>query len=88
MNCSHRCKMCLGCRYVRRHAKNFIIKGLCVINGFSLIFWACLLDSIISWQPYVIMLVNVLFLWLMAYANGWVCDTEPYYERLQKEGEY
>ena len=25
---------------------------------------------------------------LVLYANGWVTDTEPYYERLEKEGEY
>lgn len=70
MNCSYNCRMCLVCRYVRRHAKNFIIKTLYVINAFSLIFWVCLIDSIISWQPYAIMAVNFLFLCLVAYANG------------------
>jgi len=69
MNCLHKRKMCRVCRYVRRHAKNFIIKGLCVVNVFSLMFWVCLLDSIISWQPYLIMLVNAAFLALVAYAN-------------------
>jgi hypothetical protein len=47
----------------------------------------CLVDSIISWQPFVIMIVNISFLWLVAYANGYIYDTERYYERLEKEGE-
>ena len=66
-------------RYARKHAKNFI-KTLCVVNAFSLLFWMCLIDSIISWQPVAIMAVNVIFLYLVAYANGWVYGTE-------KEGE-
>lgn len=70
MNYSHDCKMCLVCRYVSRHARNFIIKSLCMVNAVSLVFWLCLIDSIISWQPYVIMAVNFLFLCLVAYANG------------------
>lgn len=74
-------------RIARRRLKNFIIKPLVIINLFSLIFWACLIDSIISWQPFVIMIVNILFLWSVAYANGYVYDTERYYERQEKEGE-
>lgn len=74
-------------RVARRKLKNFIIKTLVIINLFSLIFWMCLVDSIISWQPFVIMIVNILFLWLVAYANGYIYDTERYYERLEKEGE-
>lgn len=74
-------------RIVRRKLKNFIIKILVIINLFSLIFWMCLVDSIISWQFFVIMIVNISFLWLVAYANGYIYDTERYYERLEKEGE-
>lgn len=70
-----------------RHAKNFIIKTLCVINAFSLLFWMCLIDSIISWQPMAIMAVNIIFLYLVLYANGWILGTKPYYERLEKEGD-
>lgn len=86
MNCSRNRRMCRTCRYIRRHAKNFIIKTLCIINAFSLIFWVCAIDAIISWQPYVIMLFNTLFLLAVAYANGWIDNTEPYYERIEKEG--
>lgn len=74
-------------RIARRRLKNFIIKTLVIINLFSLIFWACLIDSIISWQPFVIMIVNILFLWSVAYANGYIYNTKRYYERLEKEGE-
>lgn len=77
MNCS---------KIMRRLLKNFIIKSLVLINLFSLLYWMCLVDYIISWQPVVIMAVNFLFLWLVAYANDWVYDTKQYYERLQKEG--
>lgn len=80
MNCSYNCRMCRVCRYVRRHAKNFIIKTLCVFNAFSLMFWVCMIDSIVSWQPYVIMAVNILFLCLVGYANG--C----FYEEYEEEG--
>lgn len=74
-------------RVAPRKLKNFIIKTLVITNLFSLIFWMCLVDSIISWQPFVIMIVNISFLWLVAYANGYIYDTERYYERLEKEGE-
>lgn len=79
MNCSKKMK---------RKIHNFVIKALTAINVFSLIYWICWIDCIISWQPYVIMLVNFIWICLVLYANGWVTDTEPYYERLEKEGEY
>lgn len=87
MNYLHKRKFCRVCRYARRHAKNFILKTLCVVNAFSLLFWVCLIDSIISWQPVVIMVVNIIFLYLVAYVNGWIYGTEPYFQRLEKEGE-
>lgn len=79
MNCSKKMK---------RKIHNFVIKALTAINVFSPIYWICWIDCIISWQPYVIMLVNFIWICLVLYANGWVTDTEPYYERLEKEGEY
>lgn len=69
MNCSHNCRLCKVCKYTRKHVKNFIIKTLCILNAFSLLFWVCMLDSIISWQPYVIMLSNLSFLSLVTYVN-------------------
>lgn len=75
-------------RITRRKLKNFIIETLVITNLFSLILWMCLVDSIISWQPLVIMIVNISFLWLAAYVNGYIYDTERYYERLAKEGEF
>jgi hypothetical protein len=52
----------------------------------SLMFWLCLIDNIVSWQPYVIMAVNAAFLSLVAYANGWFYDTKPWYDRMKEEG--
>ena len=63
------------------------IKGLTFVNGVSLLFWIMVIDGICSWQPYLIMAINFGWLWMMAYANGWVTDTKPYYERIKKEGE-
>ncbi len=46
------------------------------INFISFITWGCLLDSVISWQPYAIMAFN--FAWLMyrAKANGYMYELE------------
>ena len=52
------------------------VRGQCVQSAVLDV----LIDSIISWQPVAIMAVNVMFLYLVAYANGWVYGTE-------KEGE-
>ena len=79
MNYSH--------KKLKRKIHNAILITLYSLNAFSLVFWICLIDSIISWQPYVIMIVNFLFLMLGAYANGWVMDTKPYYEHIEKEGD-
>ena len=87
MNYLQKRKLRRVCRYARKHAKNFIIKTLCVVNAFSLLFWMCLIDSIISWQPVAIMAVNIIFLYLVLYANGWIYGTEPYFQKLEKEGE-
>lgn len=73
---------------IRKKIHIFGIKALTALNAFSLIYWICWIDYIISWQPYVIMLVNFAWITLVLWANGWIYDTEPYYERLEKEGEY
>jgi len=54
------------------------------LNLVSLLFWMCAIDAIISWQPYAIMGFNLLWLFLMAYANGWMYETKPYYERMER----
>lgn len=74
-------------RRIRRKIHNAFVKILVFINLFSLMFWMCAIDSIISWQPYVIMAVNFGFLMLVAYVNGWIYDTEPCYEREDKEND-
>lgn len=66
---------------MKRKIHNFVIKALTALNAFSLIYWICWIDCIISWQPYVIMLVNFTWICLVLYANGLVTDTEPYYEK-------
>lgn len=75
-------------RKQRKRIKNFILKSFTFVNGMSLLFWIMVIDDIISWQPYLIIAFNMGWLWLMAYANGWVYDTEAYYERERKERHY
>lgn len=70
---------------IRRQVKNFLIKVFTVINLFSLLCGMCLVDCVVSWKTIGIMLVNFLFLCLVTYANGYVYDTKPYYERLQRQ---
>ena len=43
MNCSKKMK---------RKIHNFVIKALTALNVFSLIYWICWIDCIISWQDY------------------------------------
>lgn len=73
--------------YSKVTLKNKVLKIFYFLNALSFVYWACGLDAIISWQPYAIMIVNALFLGLGAYINGWVMDTEPYYERMEKEND-
>ena len=58
-------------RRFRRKAKNFILKTVTFLNFMSLLFWICAMDAIISWQPYVIMVVNFVWLILFVWANGY-----------------
>lgn len=87
MNCSHNCMMCRVWKYIKKHFKNFVIKTIIFFNMLSLMYWIVYIDYIISWQPYAIMAFNFAWICLVLYANGWVIDTEPYYERLENEGE-
>ena len=76
------------CRKTRRTRKKIHHMGLKILTGLnvvSLLFLVTCVDGFISWQPYLIMLINIGWLFLMGYANGWICDTKPFYERLEKE---
>ena len=50
----------------------------------SMIYWVCLIDAVISWQPYAIMVANLTWLVLFGYANGYF-DTEEEVEDETKE---
>lgn len=76
------------CRSTRRTRKKIHHMGLKIITGLnviSLLFLVVSVDGFVSWQPYLIMMINIGWLFLMGYANGWIMDTKPYYERLKKE---
>lgn len=71
-------------RKIRRKIHVAGLKFLVALNLISFIFLASAIDSFITWHPYAVMLVNMGFLYLMAYANGYVCGTKPYYERIER----
>ena len=73
---------------IRKKIHIFGLKVFTFLNFMSLIFWISCIDAIISWQPYVIMIFNFAWLYLMAYANGLIYDTRYYYERELKERSY
>ena len=68
-------------RKTRLKIHKFGLKGLTFLNGFSLIYWVCWIDAIVSWQPYLIMAINFGWLCLMGYCNSWFFN-------IQEEGEY
>ena len=75
-------------RQTKRKIKNFILKTLAYIAGLNLILFALLIDYLTRDGWILASIVNgigALYLYLLAYANGWVYDTDPYYEREEKE---
>lgn len=68
--------------------KNFILKTLAYIAGVNLILFALLVNYLTRDGWILALIVNgigVMYLWLLLYANGWIYDTDPYYEREEKE---
>lgn len=75
-------------RRTKRKIKNFILKTLAYIAGLDLILFALLADNLTRDGWILALIVNgigALYLYLLAYANGWIYDTDPYYEREEKE---
>ena len=75
-------------RRTKRKIKNFILKTLAYIAGLNLILFALLIDYLTRDGWILASIVNgigALYLYLLAYANGWIYDTDPYYEREEKE---
>ena len=50
--------------------KNKILKTIAGINIISFLFFGCMLDSS-SWVPLIICCINMTWLGLFGYANGW-----------------
>lgn len=75
-------------RRTKRKIKNFILKTLAYIAGLNLILFALLVDYLTRDGWILASIVNgigALYLYLLAYANGWIYDTDPYYEIEEKE---
>ena len=72
---------------IRRKIHNFGLKIITVLNVLSLLYWMCVIDAVVSWQPYLIMAINFGWIFLFSYANGFMYNTKPYYERMEKHGQ-
>lgn len=75
-------------RRTKRKIKNFILKTLAYIAGVNLILFALSVDYLTRDGWILALIVNgigVLYLWILLYADGWIYDTDPYYEREEKE---
>ena len=75
-------------RRTKRKIKNFILKTLGYIAGVNLILFALSVDYLTRDGWILALIVNgigVIYLWLLLYADGWIYDTDPYYEREEKE---
>ena len=46
-------------------------KVMFVLNYISLLFWACCIESVISWEPVLIMGINIFFFVAVAYQKGY-----------------
>lgn len=76
-------------RYSRRTLNKiriFIVKVITAIMG--IIFMCCLSASPDSnlLVLFPVMFLSGGWLYLVAYVNGWIMDTEPWYEREKREG--
>lgn len=68
----------------RRKLKNFILKTLAYIAGLNLMLFALLVENLTLDGWILAIVVNGIggvYLWLLAYANGYITGTEPWYER-------
>ena len=75
-------------RRTKRKIKNFILKTLAYIVGVNLILFVLSVDYLTRDGWILALIVNgigALYLYLLAYANGWIYDTDPYYEREKRE---
>ena len=75
-------------RRTKRKIKNFILKTLAYIAGVNLILFALSVDYLTRDGWILALIVNgigVLYLWMLLYADGWIYDTDPYYEREEME---
>ena len=75
-------------RYSRRtlnRIRIFIVKTITAIMGIIFILCMCAADSEQLMPVVILMLISGGWLHLVAYANGWVTDTEPWYEREERE---
>lgn len=72
----------------KRKIKNFILEALVCIAGDNITLFVMLIDVLTRDGWILALIVNgigTLYLCLFAYANGWIYNTDPYYERVKKE---
>lgn len=75
-------------RRIRKKIHRFGLKVITAIAGVTF-FCAMAADPEYSDMRVVLIMLVVSSAWLslIGYANGWMYDTEPYYKRIEKEGD-
>lgn len=75
-------------RRIRKKIHRFGLKVITAIAGITF-FCTMAADPEYSDMSVVLIMLVVSGAWLslIGYANGWMYDTEPYYKRIEKEGD-
>ena len=75
-------------RRIRKKIHRF---GLKVITAIASVTFFCAMTADFEYSDMRVVLIMLVvsgaWLSLIAYVNGWVYDTEPYYKRIEKEGD-
>lgn len=63
----------------------FIVKTITLIMGIIFMLCLCAADSSNLALVFALMLISGSWLTMVAYANGWMTGTDPWYEREERE---
>lgn len=63
----------------------FIVKTLTAIMGFIFMLCLCVDDPVNLLPWFLMVMISGGWLFLVAYVNGYITDTEPWYEREERE---
>lgn len=74
-------------RRLKRKIKNVILKTLACVAVINLMLFALFFEALTRDGWILALIVNgisFLYLSLLAYANGWIYNTDPYYQKMEE----